>query len=278
MNIESLEGVNKCVKAEKNLSLKILICVLIIYELIQVSNIKSEQEKLGALKQNVNELQTSLTQKEQEVTILTKKIESDKEIENEKKLLETEIQKLEKTATDLNKYMATTEQNLSALSEDIISNTTKDVITYIKDRNLKKLSEYVHPVKGLRVSYNSEIKINSETLIQKSQLSGLLEDTTKYKWGITDGQGQLVNLTFKDYYDSYIYDVDYDSKAEVIYNKYTQRPNQSNNNIYEIYNSGIVVEYFYKGTKANNYTDWKSLYLCYENYESKWYLSGIIHS
>lgn len=265
-------------KQDKNIFPKILICTLVVYELIQINSYKKETEKLGVLKQNVSDLQNSLTQKEQEVNSLTQKLEAEKDIENEKKLMEDEIKKLEKTATDLNKYMVTTEQNLSALSKDIISEKTQIAVQYIKDKNFKKLAEMVHPTKHLRVSHTSEIQINSETLIKKEQLESLSSDETKYTWGITDGQGQLIKLTFNEFYEKYIYDVDYATEAEITYNKYTQRPNQNNNNVYQIFNSGIVVEYFYKGSEENDYTDWKSLYLCFENYENTWYLSGIIHS
>lgn len=268
----------ECVRQNKNFFSKVLICALIVYELIQINNYKKETEKLGILKQNVTDLQNSLTQKEQEVNSLTQNLAAKKEIEDEKKLMEDEIKKLEKTASDLNKYMASTEQNLSALSKEIISERTQTAIQYIKDKNFKSLAEMIHPTKHLRVSHTSEIQINSETLINKEQLESLPSDKTKYTWGITDGQGQLVNLTFEEFYEKYIYDVDYAKEAEVIYNKYTQRPNQNNNNVYQIFNSGIVVEYFYKGSEENDYTDWKSLYLCFESYENIWYLSGIIHS
>ena len=49
-------------------------------------------------------------------------------------------------------------------------------------------------------------------------------------------------------------------------------------NIYDVYNDGIIVEYFHKGTEDNNFVDWKSIYLCFERYNNEWYLSSIVHS
>lgn len=265
-------------KNKKNTFAKVLVCAFVVYELIQINNYKTEREKLGVLKQNVSDLQTSLKQKENEVNNLTRKIEADKNLENEKKLMEEEIKKLEKTASELNKYMASSEQNLSNLSQSIIDEKASTTIKALKNKNFKDLVSIVHPTKGVRLSHTSEIQVNSEIIIKKEQLLSLSKDNKKYNWGIINGQGQSVMLSFNEYYNNYIYDQDYFNSTERTFNKFVQRPNQTNNNIYDIYNSGIIVEYFHKGSKENNYTDWSSLYLAFENYENTWYLVAIIHS
>lgn len=266
-------------KKTANTVTKILICTLVVYELIQTNSQKKQFEELGVLKKEVNDLQTALSQKQGEIESINSQKEAfGKQIEEEKELMKDEIKELKETASNLNEYMASTEQTLSTLSKDLISDTTHTVIRLIRDKDFQSLSKYVHPNKGLKISHTTDLKTSKENIIPYSQISSVYLDTKKYTWGIIDGEGKDIKLSFKEYYDMYIYDVDYANKAEITYNKYTQRTTQGINDVYERYSSGIVVEYFYKGTEENNYIDWKSLYLCYEQIDSKWYLSAVIHS
>lgn len=260
-----------------NLAIKVLISTFVILGLVQSAVTKSKNEELTKIKNDVSTLQEKLSQKELELEqITTKNKESDAKIENERSLMVEEIKNLKEKISSVSNY---TEASLSSLSKDIIENTANEAITNIKDKNFKNLSKIIHPINGLTLSNTTEIKVSSMTAIPKDTVANWdIDDEKKYKWGVLDGEGKEIELTLKEYYDLYIYDTDYINKAEISYSKFQQRDDSKKNNVYEVYKEGIVVEYFDKGTKRNNYVDWKSIYLCFEKYNNTWYLSGIVHS
>lgn len=260
-----------------NLAIKVFISTCVILALVQSTVTKSKNEELSNMKKDLSTLQDTIAQKELEIqNITSKRLEADAKLESDRNLMTEEINTLKEKIDNVNSYIET---NLSALSKDIIEDKALDTITLIKDKDFKGLSKLVHPINGLILSSTPEIKISIESAIKKDTIANwTIKDDKKYTWGVFDGEGKEIELTLEDYYNLYIYDVDYLNKAEVTYNKLTQRDESKKINVYELYKEGIVVEYFYKGTEENNYVDWKSIYLCFEKYNNDWYLSGIVHS
>ena len=263
-------------KNSNNLAIKIFISTCIVLALVQSTVAKSKNEELSMMKNDLSSLQATITQKELEIQQITSKnLEADAKLASEKDLMSEEIDSLKEKVDKINNYIET---NLSSLSKEIIEEKTHNAIRLIRDKDFKNLSKMIHPTNGLLISSTPEIKISVEGSISKDKIANWTFNDTKYKWGVLDGEGKQIELSLEEYYNMYIYDVDYANKSEISYNKYIQRSDSKITNVYDVFKDGIVVEYFYKGTQENNYVDWKSIYLCYEKYNKEWYLAGIVHS
>src|SRR5690606_28406513 len=102
------------------------------------------------------------------------------QLQEENKKLRDRINELEK-------------ENKSLLSRSI------DVIELIKEKDMKGLSEFVHPTKGLRFSPYAYVDVEKDQVFTKEEVAKLGEDTKTYTWGNYDGSGEPIDLNFNDY-------------------------------------------------------------------------------
>lgn len=264
-------------RKQNNIAIKVFISICILLALIKSTVNKGKNEELSNMKNDLSSLQEKFSQKEIEIQNLTNQNkEADAKTESDRNLMAEEIKTLSEKVNNINNYI---EANLSTLSQDIISNKDTVIINLIKKQDFKELSKYVHPVHGLTLSSSTELNQSRKFTVSKSVIASWdIDSSEKIDFGVLNGQGQPIKLTLKEYYDSFIYDVDYLKKGDITYNKYQERDKSKKINIYEVYKDGIVVEYFFNGSKENKYVDWSSLYLGYEKYNDEWYLSGIFHS
>mgnify|MGYP006914518036 CR=1 FL=1 len=149
-------------------------------------------------------------------------------------------------------------------------------IKAIKEKDMEKLASMVHPVKGVLFSPYSHIDPEKHKVFTKDQFKGLLESEKVYNWGSYDGSGNPIELTFKQYYDKFIYDHDFANAEKVAYNE-IQSYGNTIVNILDVYPEGKFIEYYFPGTKAHDGADWASLRLVFEEYDGEWYLVCIAH-
>jgi len=110
-----------------------------------------------------------------------------------------------------------------------------------------------------------------------SQVLNFLPDKKVYTWGIYDGSGLFINLTPAEYYNKFIYDVDFINAPEISYNRIIGK-GSTINNAFEVYPNTIIVEYHFSGFDPKyEGMDWRSLRLVFEEKDIVWYLIGIIH-
>jgi|GEM_PF-255510 len=162
-------------------------------------------------------------------------------------------------------------------AEKIIARRAKEAITTIKNKDLVKLSSLVHPVRGVRFSPYSFVRILNDLVFRPDRITQLMSDTTKFKWGEYDSSRESILLSFAQYYQKYIYDADYANSKEISYNRFLGRSN-TKNNIPEIYPGCITVEYYFPALEdKSGGRYWKSLWLVFEEKEGIWYLVGTVH-
>ena len=151
------------------------------------------------------------------------------------------------------------------------------MILTIKNRDMVKLSGWVHPKKGLRFSPYAYVDIEKDLVFSASRVRNLLQDQTPHMWGTYDGSGLPIKLTFKDYYDRFVYGRDFAHAKETAYNRIIGRGNTVNNN-FEAYPNSIIVEYHFPGFDPKvGGLDWESLRLVFKEKNARWYLVEIIH-
>lgn len=162
-------------------------------------------------------------------------------------------------------------------AQQVIAPVASQVLSALGTRNMRELATHVHPVKGLRFSPTVDVDPERSIVFTASELAKGLDDPRHRRWGSSDGSGEPISLSFADYYGRFVWDRDYARAAEKRYNEFgaksTTRPN-----LWEVYPNAVVVESHVPGTKPESEgMDWKSLLLVFEQHDSTWYLSAIVH-
>jgi len=164
------------------------------------------------------------------------------------------------------------------ISEDELLEVALDVIELIRDKDMESLSNYVHPEKGLRFSPYDFIDTKNHVVFTKDEVATLKENTKVYTWGNYDGSGEPIQLSFNDYYDEFIYDVNF-ANPHMIGNNTIIGKGNAVSNIDEAYPNGKFIEFYFSGIDPKfEGIDWRSLKLVFEQEDGVWYLVGIIHS
>jgi len=159
----------------------------------------------------------------------------------------------------------------------IIEDRAVSVLTAIKNFDMEKLADAVHPDKGVRFSPYGYVDVDNDLVFTAEEVKNLANDTKTYLWGHYDGSGEPINLSFPDYYKRFIYDADFINAEQVGYNKALGQGNTLNNS-FEVYKNSIIVEYHFSGIDPKyEGMDWRSLRLVFEKKNDVWYLVGIIH-
>lgn len=169
---------------------------------------------------------------------------------------------------------STKSPDLSRHMKVAISALAKDVVTVLKEKDIQALSSLTHPEKGIRFSPYGFVG-KADRVLLKDELDKQWKSRAKVFWGLLDGTGRPIRLTFKEYYNRFIYDRDFALTKRISIND-IQRTNKYSN-VTEMYPTGVVVEYYFSGDKDFEELDWRSLRLVFEEFEDVWYLCGIIH-
>ena len=154
-------------------------------------------------------------------------------------------------------------------AQDIIAKQAADVMQALKAANMTALAQSVHPVKGLRFSPYASVD-TTDVVLMAAQLVGALQNPAKRVWGADDGSGDPIRLSFARYYHKFVYDRDFALAQKITYNSEDEQTNRARDQ----YPNAIVVDY---GLPETGTAARERLRLVFEQHQSKWYLSGIIH-
>lgn len=163
-------------------------------------------------------------------------------------------------------------------AEKAIRETSDKLIYAIKVRDFETVSNFVHPVKGLRFTPYTYVSIEHDVVFNAQEVKNFFADQKKYLWGHYDGSGDDIYLTPSEYYDKFIYSKDFVNAEKVGYNEVLSFGNALENQ-FEVYQNPIIVEYYFSGFNPEYAgMDWRSLRLVFEEYEGSWKLVGIINN
>lgn len=161
--------------------------------------------------------------------------------------------------------------------KSIIEERSLDVLTAIAERDYQKLSEAVHPEKGVRFTPYAYVDEKTDLVFSADEIRNMASDTEKYVWGSYDGSGDPIELSFNDYVSRFVYDAEFIHAEQTGYNKILGQGNSINNS-FEFYRNAIIVEYHFSGFDPRyEGMDWRSLRLVFEKAGDTWYLVGVIH-
>jgi hypothetical protein len=161
-------------------------------------------------------------------------------------------------------------------ADQVVPGLADQVVQALQGRDMATLATFADPGLGLRFSPYAYVQ-SSDLVFLPDQLPGLLADPTVYTWGIYDGSGESIDLTFAEYYERFVYDQDYAHAEQVGYNQRLGSGNSIDNS-HEFYHDPFVVEYHFSGFDPQYAgMDWRSLRLVFEQHDETWWLVGIIH-
>jgi hypothetical protein len=170
----------------------------------------------------------------------------------------------------------TKEPDASKDQQAQLKDAAKEVIEYLRERDLKSLVQWIDPEQGLRFSPYSHINADSDLVFKTDKLP-TFKDTHKLKWGTADGSGEPIELSFRDYYEKFVYNQDFAGAPNVSVNKMIGTGNIEFNGA-KVYPNAAYVEYHFPGfDKKLNGMDWQSLVLVFVPAADNWKLVAIVH-
>lgn len=188
-------------------------------------------------------------------------------LEKDNKKLEDKVEELEQNKNN----------NRSASKTIRLTSTALEAVELLKNKDMEGLSSYVHPTKGLRFSPYGNINTESDQIFTQDEVANLLNNNENFTWGNYDGSGEIISLAFNDYYNRFIYDVDF-ANPHMIGNNAIIGKGNTLINIQEVYSNAEFVEFHFSGFESQyEGMDWRSLRLVFEEENDKHYLIGIIH-
>ncbi|MCZ0755632.1 hypothetical protein [Anoxybacillus sp. J5B_2022] len=192
--------------------------------------------------------------------------------------LKTKVEEQQKAIHELKQEneKLTKKTSEQQMNKDVL-HIALDVVASLQAKDMNRLATYVHPEKGVRFSPYGHVNIDSDVVFKKNELPSLMESDRIYHFGTFDGSGQPIDMTFGDYFQKFVYDVDFAS-PHMIGNNVVIGKGNTLENIHDVYPNAVFVEFHFTGfDKQANGMDWRSLRLVFEKQGDTWYLVGIVH-
>ncbi len=161
-------------------------------------------------------------------------------------------------------------------ARELVGPVADRVVAALATGNPGALAAFVHPEGGVRFSPYGYVDTKDDRVLDAAAL-GSPDEGGPLRWGHFDGTGEPIDLTIREYFERFVFDVNFVDAPEVGYNTRIGSGNSIDNSP-EVYPDGIRVEYHFPGFDAKYAgLDWRSLRLVFEYENNCWYLTGIIH-
>lgn len=158
-----------------------------------------------------------------------------------------------------------------------VEQVADQIVGAMHDEDMEWLASFVHPTKGVRFSPYAYVNVESDLVFSQEEMATLMEDETVYQWGVFDGTGDPIELTFEEYFYRFVYDKEYVNAEEIVVDD-RLGPGSTLDNTDDVYPEATVVEYHFTGFEPEfEGMDWRSLRLVLEQDGNQWYLVGVIH-
>src|SRR5690606_20863141 len=162
-------------------------------------------------------------------------------------------------------------------THDNLIKLNKKILNSLKKQDYRALANHLHPILGLRLSPYATVNVSNDVLIKSTELLKMLKENKKLYWGNYDGTGDPIDLSAKDYFAEFVYDVDFLNAEKVSLNKSMAKGN-SIDNISSVYPQCDFVENYFSGfNKKYEGMDWRALRLVFQKEGNRYYLVGMIH-
>lgn len=165
----------------------------------------------------------------------------------------------------------------SAEAERLAGPRVRATLDALKARDGARLAALAHPTKGVRFSPYPYVVPAKNIVLMRSDLAAAYGDARTRTWGITDGRGDPITLTFSDYAARYVWGRDFLAAPRTAYNGTIGRGNSIDNTA-DVYPDAILFEAYDPGPDpALQDVHWQCLRLLFEREGAEWYLVGVVH-
>lgn len=151
------------------------------------------------------------------------------------------------------------------------------VLETIENKDYISFSKYIHKEKGVIFVPFSYIDYDVNLVFSPAMVKTFAEDNTIYDWGIYDQSPERIKLSVDDYFDQFVYDKKYIDTRTVSIN-YTIRRGNSIENIEEVFENCIYIDFYDGGSEECEGLDWSSLKIVMEKYNDTYEVVAVIHS
>ncbi|THF84090.1 hypothetical protein [Cohnella fermenti] len=159
------------------------------------------------------------------------------------------------------------EQSLAAAADEVIG--------ALRDRDLARLASWTDSAHGLRFSPYPHMN-DTDRVFQADRFPSFKDDGA-LEWGSYDGSGEPIKLSFRDYFEKFVYDEDFADATAVSIAKLASSGNMTYNGE-ELYPGSSFVEYYFPGfDKKLEGHDWESLILTFVPNGTDWRLVAVTH-
>ena len=167
---------------------------------------------------------------------------------------------------------------LDTKDNSLLLAASNQVAAALRDKDYKTLSSFVHPVDGVLFTPYSTVDPSVNLRFTASQIAALAENSAKYVWGTSDGKGDPLEMTMKEYFARFVYNADYASAPVLGIDRVIGSGNALEN-VSELFPDARFVEYYFPGIKPEyNGFDWCGLKLVFSVYQEQYKLIAVIHS
>ena len=150
------------------------------------------------------------------------------------------------------------------------------VLKSLKTKDLPALS-LLAGKEWIRFSPYEHVDIQHDIVLSPEQIkAGLTTNRSFLRW-TQDGSGKPLDLSIGQYWDRYVYDVDFVKAPVVTKNTGEQRGNVINN-IIDIYTGKQVIEYYFSWFDTQYQgMDRRSLSVIFDKEDGQWKVIGVVH-
>jgi hypothetical protein len=161
------------------------------------------------------------------------------------------------------------------ISADSIAHLTVDALSR---RDIDSLASLAHPTAGVRFSPYGHVDTTSDRRLTPNQLRAQWSKPDSLVWGIHDGSGEPIRLSFRQYIDRFVYDFDALHAPRVARDSAPMGTGNSIFNVREVYPADAVVEFNTPGTDPKyGGMDWRSLWIVLRRLDDRWVVVAIVH-
>lgn len=155
---------------------------------------------------------------------------------------------------------------------------TREVAQALAREDFDTLAGWVHPEEGVLFAPYAYVEPERHATLSAAELRAVARgETLRRTWGHEDGTGEPIRLTFRKYFERFVYDAPYLEEGKVAVDRRQGRGNTLDNAA-EVWPEATVVEYHVPGGDPRyGGMDWSSLRLVFEHSEDRWRLVGIVH-
>ncbi|MFC5282558.1 hypothetical protein [Pedobacter alpinus] len=162
--------------------------------------------------------------------------------------------------------------------EDSVLETTKKILTSLKNKDYETLATFIHPNLGLTFSPYGFIDTTKSINFSKNQFVNKVQQQKTINWGAYDGSGDPILLTPENYFKKFVYSADFLKADTTSKNKIISKGN-SLINLNKVFKDCDFTESYFAGfNKKYDGMDWQSLILVYKKSNNQNKLVAIIHN